>query len=184
MTVHSSKGLEYRCIFIVGFEEGVFPSFKSTKNSDIEEERRLFYVAITRAKEYLGISYSLSRYVNGKVKECKESRFLDDLDPKYLDDDVITMNVIKNNNKEEKKDHANYSMFKYSIVSRKISENSRVVSGNIKNGAPVFHSKYGNGKIIGVNAKDENIIRVKFAKYGEKELVKDLCKVFVFDNKN
>jgi len=182
MTVHSSKGLEYRCVFIVGFEEGVFPNFKSTTNADIEEERRLFYVAITRAKENLGISYSLSRYVNGKVKECKPSRFLNDLDSKYLDDDVITMNVIKNNIKEEKKDHANYSMFKYSIVSRKISENSRVVSGNIKNGAPVFHSRYGNGKIIGVNANDANIIRVKFAKYGEKELVKDLCKVFVFDN--
>ena len=182
MTVHSSKGLEYKCVFIVGFEEGVFPSFKATTNADIEEERRLFYVAITRAKESVGISYSLSRYVNGKVKECKPSRFLDDLDDRFLDDDVITMNVIKNNIKEEKKDHANYSMFKYSIVSRKINENSRVVSGNIKNGAPVFHSRYGNGKIIGVNANDENIIRVKFAKYGEKELVKDLCKVFVFDN--
>lgn len=182
MTVHSSKGLEYKCIYIVGFEEGIFPSFKSTTNAAIEEERRLFYVAITRAKDYLGISYSLSRYVNGKVKECKPSRFLDDLDDKFLDDHVITMNVIKNNIKEEKKDHANYSMFKYSIVSRKINENSRVVSGNIKNGAPVFHSRYGNGKIIGVNASDENIIRVKFAKYGEKELVKDLCKVFVFDN--
>ena len=181
MTVHASKGLEYKCVYIIGFEEGIFPSYKSTKVSDIEEERRLFYVAITRAKEYLGISYSLTRYINGKVKECKPSRFLDELDTNFIDEDTITMDVIKNINRSEKKDHANYSMFKYSIVSRKISESSRVVLGNIKSGAPIYHSIYGNGKVIEINPSNDNIIRVKFAKYGEKELVKDFSKILVFD---
>ncbi|MCQ2217542.1 MAG: exodeoxyribonuclease V subunit gamma [Paludibacteraceae bacterium] len=85
MTVHASKGLEFKNIFIVGMEEELFPSNMSTGSEDgIEEERRLFYVAITRAQENCVISYAKSRFRNGSTNYCNPSRFLKDIDPKLL----------------------------------------------------------------------------------------------------
>ena len=74
MSIHASKGLEFKHLFIMGFEEGFFPLIGD--GSDIEEERRLGYVAFTRAKESLTLSYSNSRYYRGKRAELKKSRFL------------------------------------------------------------------------------------------------------------
>ena len=85
MTVHSAKGLEFRVVFIVGMEEGLFPSQMSTDNMRaIEEERRLFYVAITRAEEYLVITNARSRFRYGKTEFCEPSRFLREIDPRFL----------------------------------------------------------------------------------------------------
>ena len=179
MTVHSVKGLEFTCVFVVGLEEGMFPILRAGGQKEIEEERRLFYVAVTRAKSVLFLSYSTSRYVCGKVKESKKSRLLDDLNKKYVDDECVTINRVKGINNDGKADYANYTMFKYSIVSRKINEKKCVTSGEFREGAMVYHSKYGSGSII--SCSSNNIIRAKFAKYGEKDLVKDYSKLFVFD---
>jgi len=85
MTIHSSKGLEFKYVFIVGLEEELFPSqMMLNSREDLEEERRLFYVAITRAKEKLFMSYAMSRYRYGRLKNCDPSRFLDDIDPSFL----------------------------------------------------------------------------------------------------
>lgn len=85
MTVHAAKGLEFNNVIIVGVEEELFPSaMASTSLSEIEEERRLLYVAITRARKFCMISYASSRFRNGQTKLCQPSRFLHDLDPKYL----------------------------------------------------------------------------------------------------
>lgn len=86
MTIHSSKGLEFSQVYVVGLEENLFPSQLSLNSrSDLEEERRLFYVAVTRAENRLTLSYSTSRYRWGSLNSCEPSRFLDELDPSYLD---------------------------------------------------------------------------------------------------
>ncbi|MBR6946473.1 MAG: UvrD-helicase domain-containing protein [Muribaculaceae bacterium] len=85
MTVHAAKGLEFRNVIIVGVEEDLFPSAMSADSlAKIEEERRLLYVAITRAEENCIITYATSRYHNGQTKSCVMSRFLRDLDPDFL----------------------------------------------------------------------------------------------------
>lgn len=86
MTVHAAKGLEFNNIFIVGVEEDLFPSAMANSSlAEIEEERRLLYVAITRARSFCMISYASSRYRNGQTVMCSPSRFLRDINPKYLD---------------------------------------------------------------------------------------------------
>ncbi|RFP63980.1 ATP-dependent DNA helicase [Hymenobacter lapidiphilus] len=86
MTIHSAKGLEFRNVYIVGLEENLFPSqMMITSRADLEEERRLFYVAITRAEKKLTLSYATSRYQWGNLRSCEKSRFLDEIDPIYVD---------------------------------------------------------------------------------------------------
>ena len=86
MTVHSAKGLEYDYVYIVGMEEGLFPSSRSAESlADLEEERRLMYVAITRAKKGLMLTFSEMRRVWGKTENTSPSRFLKEIDPDYLE---------------------------------------------------------------------------------------------------
>ena len=86
MTIHASKGLEFPHVYIVGLEENLFPSQLSLNSrSELEEERRLFYVAITRAERNLVLSYATSRYRWGTLNSCEPSRFIDELDPVFLD---------------------------------------------------------------------------------------------------
>lgn len=84
MTIHSAKGLEFGAVFITGVEENLLPSDKSRTPSDIEEERRLLYVAITRAKKFCMMSYAARRMVNGQTNYTAPSRFIQDIDPRYL----------------------------------------------------------------------------------------------------
>ena len=85
MTVHAAKGLEFAHVFIVGLEEELFPSAMSSDSpAGIEEERRLLYVAITRAKKYCMMSYASSRFRNGQTVTCSPSRFLRDIEGRYL----------------------------------------------------------------------------------------------------
>ncbi|MEL6844729.1 MAG: 3'-5' exonuclease [Bacteroidota bacterium] len=85
MTVHSAKGLEFKSVFLVGMEENIFPSGMALETrADLEEERRLFYVAITRAEKKLTMSHAKSRYRFGQMQFNEPSRFLDEIDEKYL----------------------------------------------------------------------------------------------------
>jgi len=84
MTIHSAKGLEFDCVFIVGAEEDLFPSGLCKSNSEIEEERRLMYVAITRARRFCMISYAARRTVNGQQTNRIPSRFIADIDRRFL----------------------------------------------------------------------------------------------------
>ncbi|MEN9917623.1 MAG: hypothetical protein RL662_59 [Bacteroidota bacterium] len=85
MTIHASKGLEFRNVFIVGLEEDLFPSsMAKSEPKGLEEERRLFYVAITRAEEFCMLSYAKSRFRNGQTNPCNPSRFLRDIDKQFL----------------------------------------------------------------------------------------------------
>jgi DNA helicase-2/ATP-dependent DNA helicase PcrA len=86
MTVHAAKGLEFPCVFVVGLEENLFPSSMSLYDrDDLEEERRLFYVATTRAKERLWVTYATSRYRFGQLVQNEPSRFIDELPEMHLD---------------------------------------------------------------------------------------------------
>jgi len=86
MTIHQSKGLEYKKVFVSGLEENLFPSQMSLgSRSDLEEERRLFYVAITRAEEDLVLSFATSRFKFGTLLPCEPSRFIDEIDSSYLE---------------------------------------------------------------------------------------------------
>jgi DNA helicase-2/ATP-dependent DNA helicase PcrA len=86
MTIHLAKGLEFPFVYIVGLEENLFPSAMSMNTrSEIEEERRLFYVALTRAERQVYLSYAQSRYRWGKLIDCEPSRFLEEIDEQYVD---------------------------------------------------------------------------------------------------
>lgn len=89
MTIHSAKGLEFPVVFIVGMEENLFPSpMVGNSQRALEEERRLFYVAITRAERYCSLSFARSRYRFGKTEFSNPSRFLQDIDPRYVEMDA------------------------------------------------------------------------------------------------
>jgi DNA helicase-2/ATP-dependent DNA helicase PcrA len=86
MTIHASKGLEFPVVCIVGMEENLFPSQMAlSSRSDLEEERRLFYVAVTRAEQKLALSFASSRFKFGSLLHCEPSRFIDEIDSQYLD---------------------------------------------------------------------------------------------------
>ena len=88
MTLHTAKGLEYPAVFVVGLEEGIFPHFRSlAEPSELEEERRLFYVGITRARRHLAISHAWSRTTWGRTQPAMPSRFVTEV-PSHLVDDV------------------------------------------------------------------------------------------------
>jgi len=99
MTIHQSKGLEYPNVFIVGLEEDLFPSQMSAHSrADLEEERRLFYVALTRAEKKVVLSYALTRYRWGKLNDCEPSRFIDEIGTEFLDIQFPSFQKIRANN--------------------------------------------------------------------------------------
>ena len=86
MTIHAAKGLEFPVVFTVGLEEGLFPSGMSINSrEELEEERRLFYVAVTRAKSRLFLTYANSRYRFGQLQQNEPSRFLEEMPEQYID---------------------------------------------------------------------------------------------------
>ncbi len=109
MTVHAAKGLEYKNVFIVGMEEDLFPSSMSMDSMNgIEEERRLFYVAITRAMRTCIITYATSRYRNGETRSCVKSRFLNDIDREYLQSSG-TANATRNTARNSGRDYNDFN---------------------------------------------------------------------------
>jgi ATP-dependent DNA helicase pcrA len=88
MTVHAAKGLEFEAVFVTGLEDGLFPGTAAKYSArELEEERRLFYVAVTRAKAHCFISYAKSRYIYGRLEMCEPSIFLQEIDPQFVEKD-------------------------------------------------------------------------------------------------
>lgn len=184
MTVHAAKGLEFGNIFIVGVEEDLFPSALSCNSaSEIEEERRLLYVAITRAKQYCTISYATSRYHNGQTKTCNPSRFIRDIDPSYLS---ITSGVqlypnragLGYNSKSSSlfRGTSSFKSSKNTSYSNNLIKSSDGISthavNELKTGMLIEHPRFGRGKIISIDRQsaDERII-VQFANTETKTLL-------------
>ncbi|MEZ0536120.1 ATP-dependent helicase [Caldicellulosiruptoraceae bacterium PP1] len=154
LTIHAAKGLEFSVVFLVGLEEGLFPSVRSYDLNEIEEERRLCYVALTRAKEMLNITYAKYRRNYGKLEYQFVSRFLSEI-PKRLISEVKS--PIGNN-----RNLSDNNLF---------SENQKCNSENpLSQGDIVEHAKFGKGKIINIS-KDLSEIEVDFEKYGLKRLL-------------
>ena len=144
MTVHSVKGLEYDYVFIIGMEEGIFPHYNSIMegtNEAIEEERRLCYVAITRAKKKLWIINTKKRMLYGQTQVNAPSRFIDEIDDKYLEREKKTTSIFSKVTKINKE-----RMYRTNDVDYNIGDNIR-------------HEDYGEGVVTAV---DKKIITVAF----------------------
>ena len=176
MTIHMAKGLEFPVVFIVGVEEDLFPSqMMISSRDDLEEERRLFYVAITRAMKKLYLTYSKTRYRYGLLKDCEKSRFIKEISPIYIDfeNSNINKSFVSNVLKEKRK----LSPVKKINKEKKISFESSQIS-DLKEGLYVKHPTFGKGKIINLNIDtNQNKATVKFNLVGEKTLLLNFAKL-------
>ncbi len=163
MTVHSAKGLEYEAVFIVGMEENIFPHSRSMLDfAELEEERRLCYVAMTRAKKYLYMVYTQAREIYGSLQSNLPSRFLEDISSHLLDYRHASNNFL-----------GGWSSDVDGSVSGEEGE-ERYVSEDINIGDQITHPKFGLGVIKGL---DENVIEINFQQYGIKKLAKDYAPI-------
>lgn len=200
MTVHSAKGLEFKNVFVVGLEENLFPSQLSINSrEELEEERRLFYVAITRAESKLTISYAMSRFRWGNLISCEPSRFLEEIDPKYLSAPETVSSVSKPKNNYSKNNFWNangYENFNESsapvfskdsftknnlkpVVKTPKTSAFKAPSDflpdnpiNIREGMSVMHVKFGMGRVIKIEGVfPDNKATVNFQGQGDKHLL-------------
>ena len=194
MTVHAAKGLEFNNVFIVGVEEELFPSAMSCDSpAEIEEERRLLYVAITRAKINCTISYASSRFRNGQTKTCQPSRFLKDIDRSYLHlatgNDFVHPDTFINpiDNYRASMTPPTRRTFSHPLVdtpevSRKpqpapsaagtATGEGQHSASELSEGMRIEHSRFGKGTILAVDTDATDArIEVKFDTVGSKKLL-------------
>jgi DNA helicase-2/ATP-dependent DNA helicase PcrA len=177
MTLHLSKGLEFKHVFIVGLEEDLFPSALSyNTRSELEEERRLFYVGITRAKENLYLSYANSRYRWGKLIYCEESRFLNEIDKDYIK--IINSNPIKSNVSLSPRKNIIYKSKPNLKRLPNTSTSIPAIKINVSEGDSVSHEKFGVGEIIKIEGSgNDSKATVNFKKFGLKNLLLRFAKL-------
>lgn len=172
MTVHSAKGLEFPVVFIAGMEDGLFPSKYSIDEDNIEEERRLFYVAITRAEDMVYISSARSRRVFGSLTGASKSRFIEELEDTidYKEDrsDYVVSSM---GNPRDKSQNWDLDYMKYSISERKESL-AQKQEDEFKLGDKVKHKKFGIGTIVTI---DGNELVISFENQGIKKLRADIA---------
>ena len=175
MTVHAAKGLEFKNVFIVGMENELFPSPQSMYNQKaIEEERRLFYVAITRAKENCFITYAENRYRNGQSNTATPSFFIDDINDKYLDyqDDIIL-----STNRWGAFSSSN-SNIAYSSEIKQEKNVESVIGFSV--GDKTLHDRFGEGIIVSVEGNGSDAkATVDFTNAGRKVLLLKYAKLKV-----
>lgn len=207
MTIHLSKGLEFPYVYIVGLEENLFPSgMSSNTRSELEEERRLFYVALTRAEKQAYLSYAQTRYRWGSLIDCEPSRFIEEIDDKYLDyiapkispsinkyvDNDIFGNVPKNlirykkpiTKKRIMKDKtitiSTPKRFTKLTTAKENTDNS--IDDKIKVGDFVMHQKFGRGMIEAIEGEGaDRKAEIHFEKeeVGVKKLLLQFAKLRV-----
>jgi len=191
MTIHMAKGLEFPFVFLAGLEENLFPSLMALNTrSELEEERRLFYVAVTRAMRKLFISYAESRYKWGNLDMCEPSRFIDDINDKYLDYEILKkenpftkMFRPKNDQRNESKEPAKKYVSKSPAPGKNLKKlNLNEAPGNDNThyevGMQVEHDMFGKGKIVSLEGASGNMkALVYFEKEGEKQLLLKYAKL-------
>ncbi|MDM1048399.1 ATP-dependent helicase [Sphingobacterium hotanense] len=202
MTIHSSKGLEFPVVFIVGLEENLFPSQLSLNSrTELEEERRLFYVAVTRAERKLFLSYATSRYRWGTLNNCEPSRFLDELNPACLDldfkprlntgggSDDFTSERVTWQRKESSGDV--FSKPKPKVVkTTSILPKAHVPTAGfapsdtsgLQVGMEVEHERFGFGKVINLEGNKPDIkATIFFKELGQKQLLLKFAKLRILE---
>ncbi|KWF81604.1 DNA helicase II [Burkholderia cepacia] len=193
MTVHAAKGLEFSAVFITGLEEGLFPHENSVLESDgLEEERRLMYVAITRAKERLYLSFAQSRMLHGQTRYNVRSRFFDELPEHVLK--WLTPKVEAGSRWSGRSDNAGYGRDWFArpgggsreqIVDAAVSaplpafaNKQRAADTGFRVGQQVFHTKFGEGTVTALEGNGTDAkAQVKFKRHGEKWLALAVAKL-------
>ena len=180
MTIHSAKGLEYDVVFLTGMEEGLFPSLRTMEEGGLEEERRLAYVAVTRAKERLFVSSAASRTVFGKRAYTKRSRFIDEI-YSHLDEEKAQVND-SFSSANTYSDQFDSFEAKRERIRQEIQEKKKRFEDNLQMdfniGDKVDHKKFGQGMVISVERKDNgDELLVNFDKSGLKRLNAKLAKL-------
>jgi|TARA_B100000959_G_scaffold73901_1_gene78583 DNA helicase-2/ATP-dependent DNA helicase PcrA len=187
MTIHAAKGLEFSYVFVVGLEENLFPSLMNLDSrGGLEEERRLFYVAITRAEKRLFLSYALCRFKWGQYIDCRPSRFLEELDAKFIEKSEIKLS-------KKQKTKPSYQIFAKIKKPKKstfsVPRNLKGINtedsyikpsslGDMKAGAKVKHSRFGNGEVLKIEGEDANKkATVLFKGIGQKILLLKFAKL-------
>ena len=180
MTVHLAKGLEFPYVYIVGLEENLFPSAMNLNSrTELEEERRLFYVALTRAEKKIYLSYVLSRYRWGKPVDSEKSRFIDEIKEEYLQNNVIQRSISKDFSqksqfnkvgirykKPETRPAKNFVKLKSSSSKSNLFDNKLTV-GNI-----VIHERFGKGEVVSIEGQGgDKKAEINFEKGGLKKLL-------------
>ena len=195
MTIHSSKGLEFKQVNVVGLEENLFPSQMSLNSrTDLEEERRLFYVAVTRAENKLSISYATSRFKFGTLISCEPSRFLDEIDAQYLELDFTAKPTPSANpffdddRKAWSRKDDSFSKPKAPTITKTTSilAKAHVPSENfapsdttkLQNGMEVEHERFGYGKVINLEGNKPDVkATIFFKEIGQKQLLLKFAKL-------
>ncbi|KAB0642977.1 UvrD-helicase domain-containing protein [Burkholderia latens] len=193
MTVHAAKGLEFSAVFITGLEEGLFPHENSVLESDgLEEERRLMYVAITRAKERLYLSFAQSRMLHGQTRYNVRSRFFDELPEHVLK--WLTPKVEAGSRWGGRSDNAGWGRDWFArpgggsreqIVDAAVSaplpafaDKQRAADTGFRVGQQVFHTKFGEGTVTALEGNGADAkAQVKFKRHGEKWLALAVAKL-------
>jgi DNA helicase II / ATP-dependent DNA helicase PcrA len=200
MTIHSAKGLEFKNVYVVGVEEGLFPSpMASESEQGLEEERRLFYVAVTRAEEYAALSFAKNRYKYGELKFAKVSRFIGEMDQQYLDvsaDDILDGERNKGFGNPPSTSGSFGSRFqrpqqqttpKYNFQSRGETPPVRINFGNTSNteykvSMRVEHERFGQGTVVMVDGMHPEVkITVQFDNAGTKQLLLKFAKLKILN---
>jgi DNA helicase II / ATP-dependent DNA helicase PcrA len=188
MTIHAAKGLEFSYVYIVGLEENLFPSIQSLgSRADLEEERRLFYVALTRAEKKVHISFAESRYRWGNLTLCEPSRFIDEIDSQYIakpqragfqkiqESGGMEHNPVPILRKNLKK--VGHNPFQ---PNQQQGEDFPMQIELIIPGAEVEHARFGRGKVISVEgAGVSKKASVFFKTVGQKQLLLQYAKLKV-----
>ena len=173
MTIHNSKGLEFPNVFIAGMEDEIFPGQRAMfEPKELEEERRLCYVAITRAEDRLYISYAANRFMYGQESFRTPSKFIDEI-PENLLERNIKMPEIK-----REKPKSDLSQFKKVITLDDLKKNAQTKSFPYSIGEKVFHKKFGLGIVIGVNEKK---VEINFVD-GRREIAMAVADKFLTKN--
>ena len=172
MTLHSAKGLEFHLVFLAGMEEGLFPHKMSMDNiAGLEEERRLCYVGITRARTKLYMSHAESRRMHGEVNLCRPSRFINEIPNELLDEIRMKSSV-------SRPSFGNTRIG--SRVSSKLSGDIEVPETDLSLGQRVVHGKFGEGVILNYEGQGPNArVQVNFDAVGSKWLVLSYAKLEV-----
>ncbi|MGB3465790.1 MAG: UvrD-helicase domain-containing protein [Cyclobacteriaceae bacterium] len=186
MTIHSAKGLEFKNVFIVGMEEDLFPSqMMLSSRADLEEERRLFYVAITRAEDKLTLTYALNRYRFGRLKTCEPSRFLEEIDSSFLNvprksaaTESPAQNYFAKNFVNNMKQQQTGRRFVKHTSHKPSADFVPSDTSKLEEGMKVEHPKFGFGEVLEIDRQGSNQKAVvNFDKAGEKTLLLSFAKL-------
>lgn len=186
MTIHAAKGLEFANVFIAGLEEELFPSSRCVSDSTaLEEERRLFYVALTRAEKRIVISYATSRYKNGQALSTAPSRFIAEIDAQYLEGAIepeAESSRFRLNTRPATRQHPPIQIKPQAHVDFPELDRTKLVPVDGDKITPemfIFHPTFGTGKVISIDGLGVNKkAKVLFAKEGSKILLLKFAKLY------